>query len=152
MGKTMPIYTTKLADMENIREGRLIPRSCLGECLLSESSLEDYAMTQEENFHAKEIAELPEVIEYINEHDLKGHIVLQFVHASPPIERVPAPESFFKSTVSTALAGFCAQAVAAGARTSVGKVAASLSAYKGEVHAELREIFVLLLEQRECKS
>ncbi len=109
----MPIYTTKLADMENIREGRLIPRSCLGECLLSEPSLEDYAMTQEENFHAKEIAELPEVIEYINEHDLKGHIVLQFVHTSPPIESVPAPESFFESTVSTALAGFCAQAVAA---------------------------------------
>ena len=99
----MPIYTTKLADMENIREGRLIPRSCLGECLLSEPSLEDYAMTQEESFHAKEIAELPEVIEYINEHDLKGHIVLQFAYATTLIEPTSVQESYSKPTVSAGL-------------------------------------------------
>jgi hypothetical protein len=98
-GKTMPIYTTKLADLENIREGRLIPRSYLGGCLLSEPSLEDYAMTQEENFHAKEIAELPEVLEYIEEHNLESHIVLQLAHASPPIEPAPNQESYSKPTV-----------------------------------------------------
>ncbi|RFC40375.1 MAG: hypothetical protein DID89_2727546920 [Candidatus Nitrotoga sp. CP45] len=99
----MPIYTTKLADMENIREGRLIPRSCLGEYLLSEPSLEDYAMTQEENFHAKEIAELPEVIEYIEEHNLENHIALQLAYATILIEPTSVQESYSKPTVSAGL-------------------------------------------------
>ncbi len=98
-GKTMPTYTTKLADLENIREGRLIPRSYLGRCLLSEPSLEDYAMTQEENFHAKEIAELPKVLEYIEEHNLENHIALQLAHASALIEPAPVQESYSKPTV-----------------------------------------------------
>jgi hypothetical protein len=97
-GKTMPIYTTKLADLENIREGRLIPRSYLGRCVLSEPSLEDYAMTQEENFHAKEIAELPEVLEYIEEHNLENHIALQLAHATPPIDLAPVQGNFSKPT------------------------------------------------------
>jgi hypothetical protein len=56
-------------------------------------------MTQEENFHAKEIAELPEVLEYIEEHNLESHIALQLAHASPPIEPAPNQESYSKPTV-----------------------------------------------------
>lgn len=102
-GKTMPIYTTKLTDLENIREGRLIPRNYLGRCLLSEPSLEDYAMTQEENFHAKEIAELPEVLKYIEEHNLESHIDLQLARTSPPIEPAPVKENVSKPTASASV-------------------------------------------------
>lgn len=91
-GKTMPIYTTKLADLENIREGKQIPQSCLGGCLISEPSLEDYAMSKEEHFHAKEIAELPEVLNYIKENHL-----IEFIKAelSKPVlasETTSSPE------------------------------------------------------------
>lgn len=102
-GKTMPIYTTQLTDLENIREGRLIPRNYLGRCLLSEPSLEDYAMTQEENFHEKEITELPEVLKYIEEHNLESHIDLQLARTSPPIEPAPVKENVSKPTASAVI-------------------------------------------------
>ena len=99
-GKTMPIYTTKLIDLENIREGRLIPQSFLGGCLLSEPSLEYYAMSKEEHFHAKEIAELPQVLEYIKEHDLKSQIALQLAHANLSSGPAANSESLSQPTIS----------------------------------------------------
>lgn len=73
-GKTMSIYTTKLADLENIREGKQIPRSYLGGCLLSEPSLEDFALSSDESRVAKEVDELPEVLRYLEEHNLESLI------------------------------------------------------------------------------
>lgn len=73
-GKTMPMYTTKLADLESIREGKKIPRDCLGGCLLSEPSLEDFALSSDESRTAKEVDELPDVLRYIEEHNLESLI------------------------------------------------------------------------------
>lgn len=91
-GKTMPIYTAKLADLENIREGKQIPKSCLGGCLISDPSLEDYAMSKEEHFHAKEIAELPDVLDYINEHRLIEFIDAELSKPVPASETTSSPE------------------------------------------------------------
>lgn len=73
-GKTMPIYTAKLTDLESIREGKKIPRGCLGGCLLSEPSLEDFALSSNESRIAKEVDELPNVLRYIEEHNLESLI------------------------------------------------------------------------------
>lgn len=91
-GKTMPLYTAKLADLENIREGRQIPRSCLRGCLISTPSLEDFALSPEESRIAKEIDELPEVLKYIEEHNLERLILETVCQADLPCEPVPAPE------------------------------------------------------------
>lgn len=90
--KTMPIYAVKLADLENIREGKQIPKSCLGGCLISDPSLEDYAMSKEEHFHAKEIAELPDVLDYINEHRLIEFIDAELSKPVPASETTSSPE------------------------------------------------------------
>lgn len=91
-GKTMPLYTAKLADLENIREGKQIPKSCLGGCLISDPSLEDYAMSKDEHFHAKEIAELPDVLDYINEHRLIEFIDAELSKPVPASETTSSPE------------------------------------------------------------
>jgi hypothetical protein len=73
-GRTMPLYTTKQADLMRIREGRQIPRSYLGGCLISEPSLEDFALSASQSVIAKDMDELPAVLEYIEQHKLKSLI------------------------------------------------------------------------------
>lgn len=101
-GKTMPLYTTKLADIENIRGSKQIPRSCLGGCLISTPSLEDFALSPDESVIAKEIDELPEVLKYIEEHNLENLILESPRHPASPCEPVSAPEISPESAVAQA--------------------------------------------------
>lgn len=92
-GKTMPLYTAKLADLKNIREGKQIPQSCLGGCLISTPSLEDFALSKEESVVAKETDELPEVLDYIKEHRLIGFINAELSKPVPVSETTFSPEA-----------------------------------------------------------
>lgn len=101
-GKTMPLYTVKLADLENIRDSKQIPRSCLGGCLISTPSLEDFALSPKESAVAKEVAELPEVLKYIEEHNLESLILEASRHPTLPCEPAPALEISPEASVPTA--------------------------------------------------
>ncbi len=61
----VPLFRVSSAELEAVRIGRMIPRSLVNRCLLSEPSLEDYACSLREHAQAKETDELPAVIEYI---------------------------------------------------------------------------------------
>ncbi len=62
--KPIPIYPISQRDMDDLLEGRRIPRSLLGSYLSTDPSLEDYVLDNDESVVAKEIDELPAVREY----------------------------------------------------------------------------------------
>ncbi len=63
--KPIPIYTISREEMEYVLEGRLIPRSLLNRCLITNPSFEDYIIDPESSGVAKESDELPAVIDYL---------------------------------------------------------------------------------------
>lgn len=84
LGRTMPLHPIKYADLLSIREGKQIPRNYLSWCLISNPSLEDYALSNIESAVAKEVDELPIVLDYIEEHNLKN-----FSYDKPDIPQSP---------------------------------------------------------------
>jgi hypothetical protein len=70
--KVVPMYAVEPAILEEVREGKRIPRHCLRGSLLTEPSLKDYALSPEESRVDKECEELPAVLEYIKTHDLEA--------------------------------------------------------------------------------
>lgn len=61
--------------MRDVLEGKLIPQLQLDGCLITNPSLEDFALSKEESLVAKEVEELPAVLDYIRNHGLdKLHI------------------------------------------------------------------------------
>lgn len=71
-GIGVPLYPVSPKQMDNILEGRAFPRQHLDGCLLTEPSLEDFALSKEESRAAKEVEELPAVLHYIEEHNLQS--------------------------------------------------------------------------------
>jgi hypothetical protein len=51
-----------------------VPRQFVNHCLLTNPSLEDYACSKSEHAQAKETEELPFVMEYIKNHELKNTV------------------------------------------------------------------------------
>lgn len=72
LGTPVPLYLVSETEMEEILEGRTIPRHLLRGPLVTNPSLEDYALSYKESGVAKETDELPDVLQYIDEHGLKG--------------------------------------------------------------------------------
>lgn len=70
-GRPLPLHQVKSELLQEIIEGRRIPRSSLKGCLLTNPSLEDFAMSGKESVQAKETAELPEVLRYVSGHGLE---------------------------------------------------------------------------------
>jgi hypothetical protein len=71
-GMPVPLYHVKPNVLERIREGKCVPREFLNRSPLTEPSLEDYALSQNESAQSKEHDELPHVFEYIKFHDLEN--------------------------------------------------------------------------------
>lgn len=67
----VPILIVSPEELESIREGRLFPRKYLGGCLITDPSLEDFALDKNESAVAKEVEELPLVMKYIEDYQLK---------------------------------------------------------------------------------
>jgi hypothetical protein len=68
-GTVIPLLVVKPEILEQILEGKMIPRDFLHSGLVSNPSLEDFALSADSPI-AKEVAELPYVLEYIEEHNL----------------------------------------------------------------------------------
>ena len=65
IGMPPPLYRIGWRTLEEIREGRLVPYKHFTGSLLTEPSLEDYALSPDESAHSKEAFELPMVLEYM---------------------------------------------------------------------------------------
>ncbi|MBI5861869.1 MAG: hypothetical protein HZB64_06800 [Rhodocyclales bacterium] len=71
-GIGVPLYPVSPKQMDDILKGRAFPRQHLDGCLLTTPSLEDFALSKEESGIAKEVEELPAVLDYIEEHNLQS--------------------------------------------------------------------------------
>lgn len=71
----VPLYIIKQDEMESLFDGAIIPKRLIGNCLISDPSLEDFAITNE--YVGKEMGELPEVLKYIEEHQLRSLITAE---------------------------------------------------------------------------
>lgn len=68
----VPLYVIKPDEMEALYASTMIPHQLIGNCWVSDPSLDDYAISN--SYVGKEKEELPEVIKYIEEHHLEGLI------------------------------------------------------------------------------
>jgi len=71
LGRPVPLYQVTEADVDLAHRGEIFYRSALRGALVTEPSLEDYAMTTAENVHAKEVDEMHRVRIYMRNHGLK---------------------------------------------------------------------------------
>ena len=78
LGFPIPLYRTTPKQLESIIAGRLVPRAALTGPLITDPSLEDYALSADESAQAKETDELPAVFDNVASHDLEKHrLVIQ---------------------------------------------------------------------------
>lgn len=66
----VPLHRVSRGVLEIIRAGKRVPRLELQGCLLTEPSLEDFALGADESGKAREVEELPAVFNYIEHHQL----------------------------------------------------------------------------------
>jgi len=66
----VPLYHVDYRVLEEVRDGIRIPRDLLKGPLLTEPSLEDFALAYQESAVAKEVEELPDVLSYMRLHAL----------------------------------------------------------------------------------
>lgn len=72
-----PIFKVDVKTFQEIAECRKIPREYIDGGLVTDPSLEDYALSKIESVVAKETEELPEVLKYINDHKLNNLVLNQ---------------------------------------------------------------------------
>lgn len=70
--KPVPLHQVKPEELQAIIDGKCVPHSALQGCLLTNPSLEDFALSSQESAQSKEADELPEVIDYIRNHQLEN--------------------------------------------------------------------------------
>ena len=78
-----PLFQIREQDMRGILEGSVIPAKFVEGCQLTSPSLEDFAMSNEESAVAKEVEELPAVLQYIEEHGMQ-EFSFDMVEATQP--------------------------------------------------------------------
>ena len=67
----VPLFVISNKEMQNVMDGKLIPKRFLDGCQITNPSLEDFALTYEESVVAKEVEEIPAVLNYIEEQNLQ---------------------------------------------------------------------------------
>jgi hypothetical protein len=75
IGVPVPLSIIKPHEIQSIFDGTIIPKRLIGNCLVSDPSLEDFAITNE--YVGKEMGELPEVLKYIEEYQLGSLIAAE---------------------------------------------------------------------------
>jgi hypothetical protein len=71
LGTPVPLFQITEAEMDEVLEGRMIPKHLMRGALVSNPSLEDFALSTKESGVARETEELPDVLQYIAEHGLQ---------------------------------------------------------------------------------
>ena len=79
----VPLFEIGPKEMDDVLEGRSIPRRYLDGCMLTNPSLEDFALKGPESGIAKETEEFPLVLEYIKAHNLQDFSFDDYVEAQP---------------------------------------------------------------------
>lgn len=74
LGKPVPLYEVSSKVLTEIRDGKRVPRTALRGCLLTNPSLEDFGLSEEESAVAKETDELPAVLNYIRTYQLDSAV------------------------------------------------------------------------------
>lgn len=88
-----PLFVVSSVELQNVLDRKKIPRGFVKGCLLTDPSIEDFAMTREESRIAMEVDELPEVLKYIKDHKLESLITVERPQASTaPNEPVSEPD------------------------------------------------------------
>ena len=85
----VPLYVISVKEMQDVLDGKLIPRQFLDGCLITTPSLEDFALTTEESGIANEVEEMPAVLHYIEEHKLQN-FTFDIPDTPPPSVELPA--------------------------------------------------------------
>jgi hypothetical protein len=89
----VPLFVISEKEMRGVLDGKLVPANLFHGALLTNPSLEDFALTKEESGVAKEVEEIPAVLEYI-----KGNNLQDFSFAKP--ETSQQPDEPIASTVT----------------------------------------------------
>lgn len=75
----VPLICGNESQIELVRSGQCVPYSLIHDALLTNPSLEDYALSESESHQAKEICELPAVLAYIRQHGLTAQTIQNMV-------------------------------------------------------------------------
>lgn len=70
----VPLHRVQRRVLERIRAGKQVPHFELQSCLLTEPSLEDFALDEYESGKARESEELPTVLAYVEQHALSDAV------------------------------------------------------------------------------
>jgi hypothetical protein len=87
----VPLFAVSPKEMDAILDGKLIPRRFLSGCLITNPSLEDYALSREESAVARETEELPAVLAYIKGHRFEDYSFAPQPATAPAAELAPSP-------------------------------------------------------------
>lgn len=87
----VPLFLVSPKVMDDILDGKLIPRRFLSGCLITNPSLEDFALSKEESHVAKETEELPAVLDYIKQNRLQAYSFVPAATPTPPEEPAESP-------------------------------------------------------------
>jgi hypothetical protein len=88
--KPVPLCFIKRNEMDDLLEGKLIPRKFVDHAMITSPSMEDYALSAEESCAAKDVHELPDVLEYIKKLKLEKFLG-ELLQPKPPVELVLEP-------------------------------------------------------------
>lgn len=70
--RPVPLHQVKQDLLQAIIDGKSVPHTALQGCLLTNPSLEDFALSRGESAKSKEANELPQVLDYIRNHELEN--------------------------------------------------------------------------------
>jgi len=98
-GSPVPLMVIKPADLQSVLGCKKISRNFLNGCLVTNPSLEDFALTSQESGVATEVDEMPKVLKYIEDHKLEG-LLTSTPRLSSPVQEV-LPETQDPSEAST---------------------------------------------------
>lgn len=84
LGTPIPLMVISPTDLQSVLDRKKISRKFLDGCLLTDPSLEDFALTSQESAVAAEVDEIPIVLKYIEDHKLEGFLTNALRPISPP--------------------------------------------------------------------
>lgn len=89
----VPLYVVSPSELQNITDGKLVPRSLLDRPLLTTPSIEDFALGTDESLIAKEVDELPLVLKYIEDFKLQSLMTEEPSQPIAPSEPISEPQA-----------------------------------------------------------
>jgi hypothetical protein len=95
----VPLFVISEEEMRGVLDGKLVPTNLFRGALLTNPSLEDFALTKEESGVAKEVEEIPSVLSYIEEHNLQDFSFAKPETPQQPDEPIASPVTWIAPAV-----------------------------------------------------